>query len=331
MKRLKGIVLSTTVGLIVSGSGAIAGQPTLINAGIGIATIGAMLSKHNELLGEVNTLTTALGELQLATVQNHGKVNQQIGKLTLNINEQSQKLEKQTIELRTHSTRQRSVLSNLDKIQHKQKRLDLTLANHEKQLLSFKTQPSLPPMRKKETVVAITSSQGSIPVKRVYIDGNNLKYAAEALDIQIDFKSLKIAIAELGSQTDHQLDFNYYIGSSPHKNYGQERSLKRLDQLGYNVTALPVIVQENKTMKTVGDDIAIATDMMKNVKKGDEVILVSGDGDFLPVVQAIQQRGAKVILVSKKGMVNSQLRQECNEFIALEDLAIAQLTKLRIA
>jgi hypothetical protein len=60
-------------------------------------------------------------------------------------------------------------------------------------------------------------------------------------------------------------------------------------------------------------DLDMAVDAMLQAEKLDQVILVTGDGDFLQVVEALQNRGCRVELIGFKN-VSRQLQQEVDAF-----------------
>jgi uncharacterized LabA/DUF88 family protein len=60
-------------------------------------------------------------------------------------------------------------------------------------------------------------------------------------------------------------------------------------------------------------DLDMAVDAMLQAEKLDQVILVTGDGDFLQVVSALQNRGCRVELIGFKN-VSRQLQQEVDAF-----------------
>jgi uncharacterized LabA/DUF88 family protein len=56
----------------------------------------------------------------------------------------------------------------------------------------------------------------------------------------------------------------------------------------------------------------------------DQIYLFSGDGDFRPLVEAVQRKGVKVSVVStittNPPMVSDELRRQCDEFLDLSHL-----------
>ena len=328
MRSLKEGLIGSITGILLSGAGLIAQQPLLLTTGIGLSTIGLILNQQEKLHRKINHLQSQFEQLPRANPNlYHTATERQVTALMQAVEEQAKLLQKQDKALRIQATCQRQLLSAFDKNRYQQKRL----------LAQLQPSKQLSPQPVKTTVVSPTTplspqtvTELPLAVKRIFIDGNNLKYAAEALAIQVDYRALKVALADLGAKHLPRLTLHYYVGAMCPSHFSNTSLGKQLERLDYEVTILP-IVEQGKLFKTVGDDVAIATDMMNSVKANDEVILVSGDGDFIPVIQAVQARGAKVIVVGKLGMTSRELSQEADQFIPLDDLLIAQLTKLKAA
>ena len=71
-------------------------------------------------------------------------------------------------------------------------------------------------------------------------------------------------------------------------------------------------------------DIELAVDAMELADHLDHVVLFSGDGDFRSLVEALQQKGKRVSVVStlqtSPPMVADELRRQADQFIDLADL-----------
>ncbi len=65
-------------------------------------------------------------------------------------------------------------------------------------------------------------------------------------------------------------------------------------------------------------DVAIAVDAIKLAPKLDAVILVSGDGDFVPMVEYVQNMGCQVEVMSFGKSSSSKLIETCDDFIDLD-------------
>lgn len=105
------------------------------------------------------------------------------------------------------------------------------------------------------------------------------------------------------------------FGSRPPEN----DSLWRIaEQVGFET----VIYDRNKQNKEKKVDISIATAMMKDAyklvnKDEDSLVLVAGDGDFVPTVEALVEDGYKV-KVYFWGHASHELQLACTEFVSLD-------------
>jgi uncharacterized LabA/DUF88 family protein len=64
-------------------------------------------------------------------------------------------------------------------------------------------------------------------------------------------------------------------------------------------------------------DVAIAVDAIRIAERVDVVVIASGDGDFIPLVQHLQHMGVQVEIVSFGNSVSSRLREEADIFTDL--------------
>jgi len=71
-------------------------------------------------------------------------------------------------------------------------------------------------------------------------------------------------------------------------------------------------------------DIEIAVDMLRMSEHIDHMVLFSGDGDFRALVQAVQDKGVTVTIVSTRKtnppMLGEELRRQADSVIDLADL-----------
>jgi uncharacterized LabA/DUF88 family protein len=223
-------------------------------------------------------------------------------------------------------TRQRLVQSKIDKVQHSVK--VALRASKVTEIQPKKLSIQNPPQPLKTIPIAAENSDRQ-PVTHVYIDGNNLHYACELLDIELDCNALRIELTQDAAKTQ----FNYYVGVHPQLTWQQKKQLSTLKKGGYEVLTFPLVKREDNKWKTVGDDVKLSIDMVQAVKSGDRVILVSGDGDFLYAIEQVKNRGANVTVVAHPQMLNKQLSHLADDFISLEDIKykIAKHRKLVIA
>ena len=135
----------------------------------------------------------------------------------------------------------------------------------------------------------------------IYIDGANFVYGIKTLnkrysDFMFDFEKLAKEICE----KNEIIQVNYYNASLKRKlNINkwerQQKLFNRLRKLErFNVVLCKRQKQLNKLDEEFysikGDDIHLAIDMILDATKDkyDKCILISGDGDFAPLVRAIK-------------------------------------------
>ena len=132
----------------------------------------------------------------------------------------------------------------------------------------------------------------------LFIDGHNLQATARTLGFDIDYKRLLREFESRGTL----LRAFYYTSIVE----DQERSSIRplIDWLGYNgfqvVTKAAVeFIDANGRRKIQASmDIELAIDAMELAAHVDQIVLFSGDGDFRPLIEALQRRGVHVTVVS---------------------------------
>jgi uncharacterized LabA/DUF88 family protein len=81
-----------------------------------------------------------------------------------------------------------------------------------------------------------------------------------------------------------------------------------------------VFIKEHKTRKTKGVDIQLTVDILSNVYQNnvDLVYLMSGDGDYVPVIEECIRMGKRVFLLAFSSGLNEKLKQTADEFILLD-------------
>ena len=100
-----------------------------------------------------------------------------------------------------------------------------------------------------------------------------------------------------------------------------------LDYNGYTVVtkATKEFVDQTGRRKVKGNmDIELAVDAMGIAPHIDQMVLFSGDGDFRSLVEAVQRRGVRVIVVStistQPPMVADELRRQADQFVDIVEL-----------
>ncbi len=158
----------------------------------------------------------------------------------------------------------------------------------------------------------------------LFIDGSNLYAAAKALAFDIDYKLLRQEFMQRGKL----LRAFYYTALLENDDYSPIRPL--VDWLNYNgftMVTKPAkeFVDSQGRRKVKGNmDIELAVDAMEIADHVDHIVIFSGDGDFRPLVEALQRKGVRVSVVStirsQPQMIADDLRRQADNFIELDEL-----------
>jgi uncharacterized LabA/DUF88 family protein len=158
----------------------------------------------------------------------------------------------------------------------------------------------------------------------LFIDGSNLYAAAKALGFDIDYKLLRHEFMRRGKM----LRAFYYTALLENDEYSPIRPL--VDWLHYNGFTMVTKPAKEYTdregrRKVKGNmDIELCVDAMELAPHVDHIVLFSGDGDFRPMLAAVQRQGVRVSVVStirsNPPMISDELRRQADNFIELDEL-----------
>ena len=158
----------------------------------------------------------------------------------------------------------------------------------------------------------------------LFIDGANLYAASRALGFDVDYRRLKDEFARRG----FLVRAHYYITYVESDEYSPIRPL--VDWLNYNgYTTISKPAKEFSDSagrrKIKGKtDIELAVDAMELAGNVQHIVLFAGDGDFKPLVCALQRKGVRVSIAStvscSPGLIADDLRRQADNFIELDDL-----------
>ena len=232
------------------------------------------------------------------------------------------------------STSNRLVLAKLQDIQKQQRVISGTSTEHQQQLERLQSSPvnhQSPSSPKKSSPISLTSRRPAMT--HIYIDGNNFVPMIKNMGLEINWEALKSELIELGQGTATD-PIKYYTGVHAQPSSGQKQWYNHLEDLNYEIVPFPLYKQSNGKWKTIGDDMAIGVNLMDDVKPGDRVILVTGDGDFIPLVERLITRRAKVMVVGASSNTSRRLQDLLGQdFISLESISdkITKFRQLKIA
>lgn len=159
----------------------------------------------------------------------------------------------------------------------------------------------------------------------LFIDGPNLFAATKALEFEIDYRKL---LREFERQGTLVRALYYTATAEDQQYYSSLRPLiDWLDYNGYAVVTKPVkeftdSTGRRKVKGSMGVELTI--DALELASHIDRMVLVSGDGDFRPLLAAVQRRGVVVTVVSTAAcqppMIADELRRQADTFIDLTEL-----------
>ncbi|MCY4010914.1 MAG: NYN domain-containing protein [Candidatus Saccharibacteria bacterium] len=153
----------------------------------------------------------------------------------------------------------------------------------------------------------------------VFIDGSNVMWGS--LNMPKDQRWF-IDFAKFKKWLDNKyqpISLKYYaiLDNQPRttkfkiRSQAETRLYARIDKLGYEVITKPLkyIKQKNGKFITKGDmDIEITMGIMQSLNDLDQIILVSGDSDYLAPLQLAYNQGKSVHIISFSQLLSWELR-----------------------
>lgn len=161
---------------------------------------------------------------------------------------------------------------------------------------------------------------GIIPNKEqrvgIFIDIQNLYHSAKNLyGARVNFSEL---IKKLAGDRKQVRTLAYVVRSDP--STGEEAFFDALEKSGIELRSKDIQVFASGAKKADWD-VGIAVDAIRMASMFDIVVLVSGDGDFLPLVKYLQWGLGKGVEVAAFGRTtNATLREAADTFIDLDSL-----------
>ncbi|MCK5044507.1 NYN domain-containing protein [Candidatus Parcubacteria bacterium] len=145
----------------------------------------------------------------------------------------------------------------------------------------------------------------------VLIDVQNLYHSAKNLyEARVNFREvLSLAV----SKRNLIRAFAYVIRTKT----GEEKAFfEALTKLGIE-TRIKDLQEFYGGMKKADWDVGIAVDAIKTAAGVDTIVLVSGDGDFVPLVEYLKNQGKRTEVISFGKSTSGQLKEAADEFLDL--------------
>ncbi|MCP4975661.1 MAG: NYN domain-containing protein [Maribacter sp.] len=147
----------------------------------------------------------------------------------------------------------------------------------------------------------------------IFVDVQNMFYSAKLLhQSKIDYsKLLQEAVANR--------ELIRAVAYAVHKpDVDQSGFTDALQRLGYEIKTKELRLRPDGTAK--GDwDMGIAIDTIAIAPKLDTIVLVSGDGDFVPLLEMLKSQGCRVEVVSFRKSTAVELIEASTKYTAIEE------------
>ncbi len=142
----------------------------------------------------------------------------------------------------------------------------------------------------------------------IFVDVQNMFYSARTLhQSKVDYSKLRGELL-CGRKLVRSVA---YVVQRP--DVDQAAFLEALRRAGYEIKRKELILRDDGS--TRGDwDVGMTIDTLSLAPKLDVVVLVTGDGDFVPLVTALQTRGCRVEIASFEESTSNELMRICDEF-----------------
>ena len=157
------------------------------------------------------------------------------------------------------------------------------------------------------------------------IDGMSLESALAALGEDIDYGRLRAFFARKG----RLVSAGFYVSFSDDAEYEAARAkLEWLEENGFAIIARRASTSDldpgrRRMRKSVSVDLAV--DALQLAGNVDHLVLFSGDGQLRRLVEALQEEGKRVTVVStirtRHPIASDELRRQADQFLDLVNLA----------
>jgi uncharacterized LabA/DUF88 family protein len=153
----------------------------------------------------------------------------------------------------------------------------------------------------------------------VFIDVQNVQETFERQGKEVRYDALQRHVLVTGHRERPDCKFIAFV---PFKR-DDERRQRLIDALsfqGYRVVSKPVRERPDGSVKA-NMDIEITLEILSMADGLKEVILVTGDGDFVALVDWLSKRGKRVFVIGLgRGYTSVELIRACDDYINLDEI-----------
>jgi uncharacterized LabA/DUF88 family protein len=148
----------------------------------------------------------------------------------------------------------------------------------------------------------------------VFVDVSNLFYSAKSAGVEVNYCRL----LDLSVAGRDLIRACAYTGVDP-DNPNQRKFIDFLRANGYKVVCKDIHKYEGGRIKA-NLDIEMAVDIMLLSENLDVVVIVSGDGDFVRLVDAVQMKGVRCEVISFGISTSNELIEAADQFTEITSL-----------
>jgi uncharacterized protein (TIGR00288 family) len=151
----------------------------------------------------------------------------------------------------------------------------------------------------------------------IFIDIQNLYHSAKNLyNARVNYKEL---IKHLVQERVLIRAIAYVVKSE--STMGESSFFEALKDAGLELRTKDLQVYPNG-MKKADWDVGMAVDAIRMGDSLDTIILVTGDGDFIPLVEYLRWGAGKEVEVAGFSRTsNTKLKESCDKFVSIEDIS----------
>ncbi len=155
----------------------------------------------------------------------------------------------------------------------------------------------------------------------VFIDAQNMYHSARSIfGGRLNFKNL-LSAAVAGRQLIRA--FGYVIKTKT----GEEKAfLEALTKLGIEIRVKD-LQEFFGGAKKADWDVGIAVDAIRTAELVDTIVLASGDGDFIPLVEYLKNQGRRVEVMAFGRSASGKLKEIADDFIDMGEEAAKYIIK----
>lgn len=156
------------------------------------------------------------------------------------------------------------------------------------------------------------------PKVKIYIDGANVFYTQKKLGWSVDWKKVKDFI----EKEREVIEWRYYVGVK-NEDEKMQKYLRYLNKVGFNTITKPlkkikIGSAEKDFIYKANFDVEITADILLDKFKIDEIIIFSGDSDFIYLIKKLKDSGVKVSIYSSKRTISWELKISGSMIVYLE-------------